>query len=64
MSWDNLVSVANKTEARTKIQGSSHLNQWCPKKKQPQEMSLNSRYNQTNKKATTAQANNKANKAK
>ncbi len=49
MPWDNLIRGANKAEVRAKIQGSTHLDQWCPKGKQPLKMSLNSRDNQPEK---------------
>ncbi len=49
--------AANKAEARAKIQGSTHLNQQCPKGKQPLKMSLNARDDQAKKpKATAPQA--------
>ena len=51
MPWDDLISAANKAEARAKIQESTYLDQQCPKGKKPLKMSLNSRNNQTNKKA-------------
>ncbi len=54
MPWDDLIRAANKAEARAKIQGNTHLDQWCPKKKRPLKMSLNSRDNQTDKKASQA----------
>ncbi len=47
MPWDDLIRAANKAEARTKIQGSTHLDQRCPKGKRPLKMSLNSRDDQT-----------------
>ncbi len=59
MPWDDLIRAVNKAEARTKIQESTHLGQWCLKRKQPLKMSLNSRDNQTDKKAS--QAKDKAN---
>ena len=46
MPWDNLVSTANKAEAKAKIEGSTHLDQRCHKRKQPLKMSLNSQDNQ------------------
>ncbi len=49
MPWDDLIKVANKAEARAKTQGSTHLNQRCPKGKRPLKMSLNSRDNQLEK---------------
>ncbi len=54
MPWDDLVKVANKAEARARIQGSTHLDQWCPKGKWPLKMSLNSRDNQAEKPKATA----------
>ncbi len=54
MPWDDLIRAANKAEARAKIQKSTYLDQWCPKGKQPLKMSLNSRDNQTDKKAQQA----------
>ncbi len=59
MLWDDLIRAANKAEARAKIQGSIHLYQRCPKRKRPVKMSLNSKDNQTDKKAL--QAKEKAN---
>ncbi len=41
ISWDNLIRAANKAEARAKIQGSTHLDQQCPKGKRPLKMSFN-----------------------
>ncbi len=59
MLWDDQIRAANKAEARAKIQGSIYLDQRCPKGKRPLKISLNSRDNQTNKKAP--QAKEKAN---
>ncbi len=42
MPWDNLIRAANKAKARAKIQGSTHLDQHCSKRKRPLKMSLNS----------------------
>ncbi len=42
MPWDNLIRAANKAEVRAKIQGSTYLDQQCPKRKRPLKMSLNS----------------------
>ncbi len=57
MPWDNLIRAANKAEARAKIQGSTHLDQRCPKGKRPLKMSLNARDDQVEKpKATAPQA--------
>ncbi len=41
LQWDDLIRVANKAEARAKIQGSTYLDQRCPKRKQLLKMSLN-----------------------
>ena len=41
MPWNDLIRAANKAEARAKIQKSTHLNQQCPKEKQPLKISLN-----------------------
>ncbi len=49
MPWDDQIRAANKAEARAKIQGSTHLDQGCPKGKWPLKMSLNSRDNQPEK---------------
>ncbi len=49
MPWDDLIKTANKAEARAKIQGSTHLDQRCPKAKRPLKMSLNSWDNQPEK---------------
>ncbi len=59
MPWDELIRAANKAEARAKIQSSIHGDQWCPKGKRPLKMSLNSKDDQTDKKAL--QAKEKAN---
>ncbi len=57
LPWDDLIRAANKVEVRAKIQGSIHLDQRCPKGKQPLKMSLNARDNQAEKlKATAPQA--------
>ncbi len=56
MPWDNLIRVVNKAEARAKIQGSTYLDPWCLKGKRPLKMSLNSRGDQTDKKALQAKA--------
>lgn len=42
MPWDDIVSVANKVEARAKIQRSTHLDQRYLKKKQPLKIGLTS----------------------
>ena len=67
MPWDDLVSAANKAEARAKIQGSTHLDQRCPRGKRPLKMSLNSRDEQperAQKSGTTPQGpQGKANQA-
>ncbi len=57
MPWDDLIRVANKAEAKTKIQGSIHLDYGCSKGKRPLKMSFNSRDNQTK----VSQAKDKAN---
>ncbi len=49
MPWDDLIRAPNNAEARAKIQGSTHLNQRCPKGKRPLKMSLNSWDNQPKK---------------
>ncbi len=49
MPWDDLIRAANKAKARAKIQGSTHLDQRCPKGKRPLMMSLNSRDDQPEK---------------
>ncbi len=41
MPWDDLIRAANKAKTRAKIQGSTHLDQRCPKGKQPLKMNLN-----------------------
>ncbi len=56
MPWDDLIRAANKAEAKATIQGSTYLDYWCPKGKWPLKMSLNSRDNQTDKKALQAKA--------
>ncbi len=57
MPWDDLIRIANKAEARAKIQGSIHLDQRCPKGKQPLKISLNAQDNQAGEpKATAPQA--------
>ncbi len=43
MLWDDPIRVANKAEARAKIQGSTHLDQQCLKRKRSLKISLNSR---------------------
>lgn len=42
MPWDDLVSAANKTETRAKIQRDTHLDQHYPKEKRPLKISTNS----------------------
>ncbi len=54
MPWDDLIRAANKAEARTKIQESTHLDQRCLKGKQPLKMSLNACDNQVKKTKTTS----------
>ncbi len=51
MPWDNIIRVANNAKARAMIQGSIHPDQRCPKGNQLLKMSLNSRDDQTDKKA-------------
>ena len=46
MYWDDLIRVANKAEARAKVQKNTHLDQHCPKGKQPLKISINSCDNQ------------------
>ncbi len=53
MPWDDLIRAANKSEARAKIQGSTHLDQRCPKGKRPLKMSLNTRDDQVEKTKAT-----------
>ncbi len=55
MPWDDLIRAANKAEARAKIQGSTHLDQRCPKERQPLKMSLNAQDKQAEPKATASQ---------
>ncbi len=55
MLWDDLIRAANKVEARAKIQGSTHLDQKCPKRRQPLKMSLNARDDRATPKATAPQ---------
>ncbi len=52
MPWDDLTRVANKAEARARIQGSTPLDQRCPKGKRPLKMSLNSWDDQAEKPKT------------
>ncbi len=49
MPLDDLITAANKAEARAKIQGSTHLDQQCPKEKQPLKISLNAYDDQAEK---------------
>lgn len=49
MSQDDFIRVANKAQARSKIQNSIYLDQQYLKGKQPLQMSLNSRNNQPEK---------------
>ncbi len=54
--WDDLIRIANKAEARAKIQESTHLDQHCLKEKRPLKMSFNTRDDQAEKpKATLLQ---------
>ncbi len=46
MPWDDLVSTANKAEAKAKTQKSIYLDQQSPKGKRPLKMSFNSQDNQ------------------
>ncbi len=56
MSWDDLVSAANRAKAKARIHGSHHLDQRCPKGKRPLKISINSRDDQAEKtKATSPQ---------
>ena len=66
MPWDDLVSAANKAETRTKIQKSTYLDQWYPKRKQLLKMSFNFQDNQperAQKSGITPQFQNKAHQA-
>ncbi len=54
MPWDDLIRAANKAEARAKIQENTHLDQRCPKGKQPLKMSLNTRDDQAKKRKAKA----------
>ncbi len=57
LPWHDLIRATNKVEARTKIQRSTHLDQRCPKRKQPLKMSLNAWNDQAEKpKAIAPQA--------
>lgn len=51
MFWDNLFSIANKAETRTKTQESIHLDQQWLMLKQPLKISLNSQDKQPIKKS-------------
>ncbi len=51
MLWDDLIRAANKAEAKIKIPRSTHLDQRYPRGKWPLKISLNSRDDQTDKKA-------------
>ncbi len=62
MPWDDLVNTVNKVETRVKIQESTHLDQHYLKRKWLLKMSLSSRDNQTDKKAS--QAKDKDNQVK
>ncbi len=59
MPWDDLIRVANKAEARAKIQESIYFDERCPEGKRPLKMGLKSRDDLTDKKAP--QAKEKAN---
>ncbi len=54
MPWDDLIRAVNKAEARAKIQGSTYLDQRCPKGKQSLKMSLNARDDQAKKTKATS----------
>ncbi len=57
MPWDDLIKITNKAEAKVKIQGSTHLDQWYPKGKRLLKISLNSQDDQAKKaKAIVSQA--------
>lgn len=43
MSWDNLVSVVNRTKAKAHIYEHHHLDQRCFKEKRPLKISINIR---------------------
>lgn len=62
MPKDNLVSAANKTEAKAKIQGNTHLDQRCSKKKWLLKMCLNFCDDQVDKKDITLWAKEKVEK--
>lgn len=49
MSWDDLVSAANKSRTKARIHANTHLGQRCPKKKRLLKMSINSEDNQAEK---------------
>ncbi len=51
--WDDLIRAANKAKAKSKIQGSIHLDQWCPKGKRPLKISLNFRNDLAEKEKAT-----------
>ncbi len=44
--WDDLIRIANKAEARAKIQESTHLDQQSLKENRPLKISLNYRDDQ------------------
>lgn len=60
MSWDDIVSAANRTEVKARIHSNHYLNQQCPRRKRPMKMNIN--FNQDNQpeiaepKATALQA--------
>ena len=43
MSWDDLMSAANRVEAKARIEDYRHLDQRCPKGKRPLKLSIDSR---------------------
>lgn len=54
MSQANLVYVANKAQAKTRIYGNIYLDKCCPKEKRLLKMNINSQNNQAKKLKTTA----------
>lgn len=55
MSWDDLVSVANRAKAKARIHNNDHLDQWCPKGKCPLKMNVYFRDEQQPKTAAPSQ---------
>ena len=43
LSWDDLISAANRAEAKARIEDYRHLDQRCPKGKRPLKLSIDSR---------------------